>query len=325
MAKPKAEERWQDKDRPAVKTQRDLVQERRLRMAGEDMTPEIAKANPGVPQVGTGTVVFRGLSGGMNNMTPQFSPIQIPGIPTLPTAPTQPKNGTLNSPFQGTGAVMPHVNSASPTYTDPRLAAGRGQNYASASQGYTGTAGYGGVYKPNVQSGGQLSPDKNPVFQQPRPAINPFGTAGMYSFNQNFPNFQLPSANQPQAQIVASDGTVNPPVPTGTFTPGGGNEQEWRNWWNWQAQHPTESRALLTQMAAAQGQPDPFAVHIPTIDEIQKMKWEQRRRGWEEGGSSGQSYGSGFTPSYNPLASERDLIGGSFGNNAISASWRIGG
>lgn len=279
---------------------REAAIEKRLRMAGEDMTPQIAAANPGVPQVGTGTVVFRGLDGGMNSA--------IPKTPSI-----------FDTPYQGTGVISPK------TYTDPRLAAGRGQNYASASQGYTGTAGYGGVYKPNVQSGGQLSPDKNPVLQQPRPAINPFGTAGMYSFNQNFPNFQLPSANQPQAQIVASDGTVNPPVPTGTFTPGGGNEQEWRNWWNWQAQHPTESRALLTQMAAAQGQPDPFAVHIPTIDEIQKMKWEQRRRGWEDGGSSGQSYGSGFTPSYNPLASERDLIGGSFGNNAISASWRIGG
>lgn len=268
---------------------REAAIEKRLRMAGEDMTPQIAAANPGVPQVGTGTVVFSGLGGGMNANLP--------------------------------AAVQNAQQWSQTAYTDPRLAAGRGQNYASVSQGYTGTAGYGGVYKPNVQSGGQLSPDKNPVLQQPRLAINPFGTAGMYSFNQNFPNFQLPSANQPQAQIVASDGTVNPPVPTGTFTPGGGNEQEWRNWWNWQAQHPAESRALLTQMAAAQGQPDPFAVHVPTLDEIQKMKWEQRRRGWEEGGSSGPS-GSGFTPSYNPLASERD---GSFGNNVISASWRIGG
>lgn len=132
--------------------------------------------------------------------------------------------------------------------------------------------------------------------------------------------------------MVMADGSVNPPIPSTTYTPENG--QEWRNWWNWQAAHPAESKVLLTMKAISEGQPDPFAVHVPTPQEVWNMKAAQRAK--MNANKIQDGTGEGFSPTSSPAPvvpadyqdpypgySNQPLFG--YGNQVISASWRING
>lgn len=304
-----------------------------------DWTPETAQANPGVPVVGEGTEVFPpkkaidrgafvGLSGGAHP-----SPLGGPFANVSPgqVSVTPGANITHAPQFNNFGtAGMYSMNTASP------VTGGRGtmNPVYKTNQGRVNPFGTAGMYSMNTASN-TASPGQVSVTPG-QGQFNNFGTAGMYSFNQNFPNYNSGnsnSGNNTPLQITAADGSTSPPVPqSSVFDPNDATSSaEWRTWWNWHAAHPQESRVLLTQIAAAQGMPDPFAVHVPTPEEVWQMKAEQRRRRIDPnlvgGGGGGfaptgyvepQGYGDYWqSPYVQPF--------GNFGNQTVAASWRIGG
>lgn len=280
-----------------------------------------AQHNPGVPKVGRGTRVYE---------EEEVSPLR-----TLRTAFLGGGTGTTTSTLMGgfgagTAPITavppppkpPQTGSNQPFVNNPASGASAYYNQQQAAQNALA------AHRLREQQGGAVTPTTGLPF-------NPYGTAGMYSFNPSFQNWQSPSQTQEQQnvyQITAADGTVNPPIPKGTYDPNDKTgAQDWQNWWNWQAAHPLESRTLLTQIAAAEGSPDPFAVHVPTREEIQRAKWEQRfKQGMNEiqDGTAGSGYGGGgFTPSFTPqlTADRTNDPFGFYGNQVIAASWRIGG
>lgn len=291
--------------------------------------------NPGVPVAGRGTTVYvpredvpSPNSGARRalEVIPQIisnpfslipSPVQnIPPAPPqvyVPASRPQAQTGGINSAYAENSVMRGRGYTPQPAFnpygtagmytmnpqvsTDPRYSAGRGQNYNAS----------------------QTLP------------FNPYGTAGMYSFAPDFPNFRLPDTppsstqSQDAFSITAADGKVSPPPPSSEiFDPtDAASAKEWRDWWNWHAEHPAESRILLTAIAAAQGKPDPFAVHVPTREEVWKMKHAARMRQYapEDGGGGGFTPVSA-TPEYN-FGVEQPY--GYYGNQSVSASWRVGG
>lgn len=123
-------------------------------------------------------------------------------------------------------------------------------------------------------------------------------------------------------QIQAADGTVSPQTPSVPFNPNDTTSaQQWRNLWNWQAQHPAESKAAIQAKALAEGKPDPFAPVVMTKQQIWEMKARQRRKA-AANQDAGNSFNPTFTPSYAPEVSSEPYW--NFGNATTSASWRIG-
>ena len=170
-----------------------------------------------------------------------------------------------------------------------------------AASAYTGTAGYWGVYnQPNVQSGGMLSPDKNPVVKQPY-----LGASGYLN-----PAYQTPQNTQPTNVPTGSTVKLTNPRPTGVFTgdPNDPNTAAWRAYWN--------------NVAQIGGDPNipASAPKVMTREEIWQMKAESRRkkmRGMTEAdfsGGGGQSYQpfqySEQTQSYIPETLVRSITWG---------------
>ena len=170
-----------------------------------------------------------------------------------------------------------------------------------AASAYTGTAGYWGAYnQPNVQSGGMLSPDKNPVVKQPY-----LGASGYLN-----PAYQTPQNTQPTNVPTASTVKLTHPRPTGVFTgdPNDPNTAAWRAYWN--------------NVAQIGGDPNipASAPKVMTREEIWQMKAESRRKkmlGMTEAdfsGGGGQSYQpfqySEQTQSYIPETLVRSITWG---------------
>ena len=215
----------------------------------------------------------------------------------LKTTPTSIQSGGMLSPDK----IVP--GAPAPSGFLPTYKYGQQQTVIPkpAASAYTGTAGYWGVYnQPNVQSGGMLSPDKNPVVRQPY-----LGAAGYLN-----PVYQTPQNTQPTNVPTASTVKLTSPRPTGVFTgdPNDPNTAAWRAYWN--------------NVAQLGGDPNipAAAPTVMTREEIWQMKAESRRKkmlGMTEAdfsGGGGQSYQpfqySEQTQSYIPETLVRSITWG---------------
>lgn len=151
-----------------------------------------------------------------------------------------------------------------------------------AASAYTGTAGYWGAYnQPNVQSGGMLSPDKNPVVRQPY-----LGAAGYLN-----PVYQTPQNTQPTNVPTASTVKLTSPRPTGVFTgdPNDPNTAAWRAYWN--------------NVAQLGGDPNipAAAPTVMTREEIWQMKAASRRRKMRGMSADELAPSGGYSGGYEPF------------------------
>ena len=239
-----------------------------------------------------------------------------------PTAPAQVRQNVVNAL---TGQTI---------RTDGLVPAAVGNNSGYGPVGYSGNVVTGvsvsnntaNLIQPKGYQSQTLSGDKQgqlnyPGFQTPT-------TNGFHA--QGYPGFQTPTTNGfraqntvplNQTQIQAADGTVSPPKPTVPFNPNDATSaQQWRDLWNWQAQHPAEAKAAIQAKALAEGKPDPFAPKVMTSQQIWEMKAAQRRKAaanQDDGGGGG-----GFTPSITPQLSSQPYW--NFGNAVSAGSWRVG-
>lgn len=247
----------------------------KLYIPEEDLNPKLLKANPGVPKISTGTVLYQPKSSGNIKDRAESEPA---------TSPISQKNAGEKNYVP----VTEFRNNLNPVAPAAPVVANKPVSNNPASGAW-------GVYNQ------QQNAAQNNAFQTP--------TTGTGS--------GLP---KPQGvQVKASDGTVNPPIPTGEYTEA--NAEQWRSLWKWQAEHPAETKALMTMQAIAQGKPDPFAIKVPTPQDVWNMKAEQRRRASEQA-----DYG--FTPSFSPapqVLQPPQTSFFNFGNQSVSASWRVGG
>ena len=277
----------------------------------EELDERVMKANPGVPKVGRGTVLYnneedirsaRMGAGGVGSNNPLTNgALSIPGIPSLPTAPKP--NAQPNIP-----SALPQM-SGSANFTTPVLSP-MGVNTFQAPR-------YTGFQTPT--STARFNPVSAPTgFQTPTSTTR---------FIPQYTGFQTPTSSMSvnsTLQVVAQDGTVNPPVPKSqTYDPNDAESSaEWRAWWNWNAQHPAESKVLLTRLAVSKGKPDPFAVHVPTRQEVWNMKAEQRRRAIEANREETTNVSYESAPPLDTM--ETSEYFGSLGNPVQQLSWRVG-
>lgn len=173
------------------------------------------------------------------------------------------------------------------TFTVPKPVAQTASTILTNTTSYTGTAGYWGVYnQPNVQAGGMLSPDKNPVLRQ-QPYL---GSSGYLNpAYQTQQNTQPTAVQNPTVQLsnprpVNADGTM--PVYTGD--PKDPNTAKWKAYWN--------------NVAQLGGDPNipAAAPTVMTREEIWQMKAASRRKKMR-GMSADEIAPSGGSGGYEPF------------------------
>lgn len=225
--------------------------------------------NPGVKTVKAGQVINVPKNYGDDIPAPK----QV-----VKTTPTSIQSGGMLSPDK----IVP--GAPAPSGFIPAYRYGQQQTVIPkpAASAYTGTAGYWGAYnQPNVQSGGMLSPDKNPVVRQPY-----LGAAGYLN-----PVYQTPQNTQPTNVPTASTVKLTSPRPTGVFTgdPNDPNTAAWRAYWN--------------NVAQLGGDPNipAAAPTVMTREEIWQMKAASRRRKMRGMSADELAPSGGYSGGYEPF------------------------
>lgn len=236
----------------------------------KNVSVEALKAlNPGVKTVKAGQVINVPKNYGDDIPAPK----QV-----VKTTPTSIQSGGMLSPDK----IVP--GAPAPSGFIPAYRYGQQQTVIPkpAASAYTGTAGYWGAYnQPNVQSGGMLSPDKNPVVRQPY-----LGAAGYLN-----PVYQTPQNTQPSNVPTASTVKLTSPRPTGVFTgdPNDPNTAAWRAYWN--------------NVAQLGGDPNipAAAPTVMTREEIWQMKAASRRRKMRGMSADELAPSGGYSGGYEPF------------------------